>query len=50
MKRRKAASKIQIDNNFVRVTKYSFKPGEETGMHKHLYNYIVTPINNGTIC
>ena len=40
----KAISNIQIDNNLVRVTKYSFSKikVQETGMHKHLYDYIVT--------
>ena len=45
----KAISNIQIDNNLVRVTKYSFMPGQETGMHKHLYDYIVTPITGGKL-
>ena len=45
----KAISNIQIDNKLVRVTKYSFMPGQETGMHKHLFNYIVTPITNGRL-
>ena len=45
----KAVSNIQIDNNLVRVTKYSFMPGQETGMHKHLYDYIVTPITDGKL-
>ena len=49
MKRKKATSKIQIDNKYVRVTKYSFQPGEETGIHKHLYDYIITPINDGRL-
>ena len=45
----KAISNIQIDNNLVRVTKYSFMPGQATGMHKHLYDYIVTPITDGKL-
>ena len=49
MKRNKATSEIQLDNKHVRVTKYKFHPGEETGMHTHLYDYIVTPINDGTL-
>ena len=49
MNREKAVSKIQVDNDTVRVTKYLFQPGEETGMHKHLYDYIVTPITNGRL-
>jgi quercetin dioxygenase-like cupin family protein len=47
MKRDKAISNIQVDNKLVRITKFSFQPGEETRMHKHLYDYIVTPITNG---
>ena len=49
MKRKKATAKIQVNNKHVKITKFSFQPGEETGMHKHLYDYIVTPINNGKL-
>ena len=49
MKRNKATSKLQINNKYVRVTKYSFQPGEETGIHEHLYDYIIIPINNGKL-
>ena len=45
----KAISNIQIDNKLVKVTKYSFMPGQETGMHKHLYDYIVTPLTDGKL-
>tara|TARA_B100000123_G_scaffold94700_1_gene68886 strand:+ start:270 stop:578 length:309 start_codon:yes stop_codon:yes gene_type:complete len=46
---KKAVSSIQIENRLVKVTKYFFMPGQETGMHKHLYDYIVTPITNGRL-
>ena len=46
---KKAISNIQINNKLVKVTKYSFLPGQETGMHKHLYDYIVTPITDGKL-
>ena len=46
---KKAVSKIQINNKLVKVTKYLFMPGQETGMHKHLYDYIVTPITDGKL-
>ena len=49
MKKNKATANIQIDNKLVKVTKYSFMPGEETGVHKHLYDYIVTPITDGKL-
>ena len=45
----KAVSNIQIDNKLVKVTKYTFMPGQETGMHKHFYDYIVTPITDGKL-
>ena len=49
MKKNKATSNIQINNILVKVTKYSFMPGQETGMHKHLYDYIVTPLTDGKL-
>ena len=49
MKKNKATANIQIDNKLVKVTKYSFMPGQETGVHKHLYDYIVTPITDGKL-
>ena len=49
MIRSKAAAEVQIDNDLVRITKYSFLPGEETRMHKHLFDYIVTPITGGKL-
>lgn len=49
MKRNKAKSSIQINNKLIRVTKYQFKPGDETRMHKHEYDYVVTPITNGKL-
>ena len=49
MKKNKATASIQIDNKLVKVTKYSFMPGQETGTHKHLYDYIVTPITDGKL-
>ena len=46
---KKALSSIQIENKLVKVTKYFFMPGQETGMHKHLYDYIVTPLTDGRL-
>jgi len=47
--KKKATSNIQINNRLVKVTKYSFLPGQETGIHKHIYDYIVTPITDGKL-
>ena len=49
MNREKAVSKIQVDNDTVRVTRFLFQPGEETGMHKHTLDYVITPITNGEL-
>ena len=49
MKSKKAKAFVQIENNLVRITKYLFLPGEETGIHKHELDYIVTPITDGEI-
>ena len=49
MKRDKAISTIQVDNEFVRITKFSFPPGTETGMHKHSFDYVITPITDGKV-
>ena len=44
-----AKSKIQEDNEKVRITEYSFLPGSETKFHKHFMDYIVVPINDGDL-
>ena len=49
MKKNLATSNIQIDNELVKVTEYLFMPGQETGMHKHLYDYVVTPLTDGKL-
>ena len=49
MIRNKAKVNIQIDNELVRITKYLFLPGEETGLHKHDLDYIIVPITNGEL-
>ena len=40
-----AKSEIMIDNEKTRVTRWSFKPGEDTGKHIHEYDYVVVSIN-----
>lgn len=37
----KAEAQVQIDDGRVRVTKWSFVPGAETGWHRHEYDYVV---------
>jgi len=41
---------IQIENNKTRVTQWRFrKRGDNTGWHKHEYDYIVVPLFDGTL-
>ena len=46
MQRKKANANIQIDNERIRVTEYSFNNNEETGFHVHRCDYIVVPQTN----
>jgi beta-alanine degradation protein BauB len=43
-----AISTILIENNRVRVTEWRFaRKGENTGWHRHEYDYIVVPLFDG---
>ncbi|MEM7268095.1 MAG: cupin domain-containing protein [Pseudomonadota bacterium] len=33
-----------VDNDRVRVTKWTFAPGAATGWHVHEYDYVITPV------
>jgi quercetin dioxygenase-like cupin family protein len=44
-----AKSKIMIDNKRTRVTRWSFEPGDETGIHIHEYDYVVVPMEDGEL-
>ena len=45
----KATPTVQIDNERVRVTLWSFTPGAATGWHRHGFDYVVTPIIGGAV-
>ena len=49
MQRKKAKANIQIDNERIRVTEYSFNENEETGFHTHQWDYVVIPQTNGQL-
>lgn len=36
-----------IDDDRTRVTRFEFEPGQETGWHRHGYDYVITAI---TVC
>ncbi len=44
-----ATATILIDNARVRVTRFDFEPGAETGWHVHGYDYVVTPVTDCTL-
>lgn len=44
-----AVGTVQLDNDRVKVTEWSFAPGAETGHHRHEYDYIVVPLTQGKL-
>ena len=49
MQRKRAKANVQIDNERIRVTEYSFNDNEETGFHVHQWDYVVVPQTNGKL-
>ncbi|MEO0910271.1 MAG: hypothetical protein AAFX96_07995, partial [Pseudomonadota bacterium] len=43
----KATDELQVDNDKVRVTQWTFAPGAETGEHIHEYDYVIIPNDTG---
>ncbi len=44
-----AAAEQQLDDGVVRVTKWTFPPGTETGPHVHAFDYVVVPVTDGEL-
>lgn len=44
-----AVGTVQVDNDRVKVTEWSFAPGAETGHHRHEYDYVVVPLTQGKL-
>lgn len=40
---------IRIDNERVRIAEWRFGPGEETGHHRHEFDYVVVPMSTGKL-
>lgn len=38
-----------IDDDKLRVIRWEFEPGAETGFHRHGWLYVVVPIHDGTL-
>ena len=49
MTRPSAQSELQIDDGIVRVTRWRFAPGAETGWHRHGFAYVVVPMTSGAL-
>ena len=41
------ASHVDIDNDKVRVTRWTLAQGDETGQHRHEHDYVVIPLRSG---
>ena len=39
----------QVDSDRVIVTLWSFGPGDNTGWHRHAYDYVVVPLMDGKV-
>jgi len=44
-----AAATVEIDDAHVRVTRWDFEAGAETGWHRHGMAYVVVPVTDGTL-
>ena len=40
---------IQIDDARVKVTRWDFSSGAETGWHKHKMDYVIVPLTDGKL-
>jgi len=47
--RPQAVPRVQVDNEWVRVTEWRFAPGAETGWHRHGDDYVVVPMTTGAL-
>ena len=45
----RATSTVQVENDRVIVTEWSFAPGADTGYHVHAHDYVVVPLTSGTL-
>ena len=44
-----AVATVQVEDDKVRVTRWDFEPGAETGFHRHGWMYVVVPVHDGTL-
>ena len=46
MSRPKATHSVLVDDDKVRVTRWDFEPGAETGWHRHGMDYVITTLTS----
>lgn len=46
MSREQAVATVLVDDDRVRVTRFDFTPGAETGWHVHGHDYVVTAVTD----
>lgn len=44
-----AVPTVQVEDDKVRVTRWDFEPGAETGHHRHGWLYVVVPVTDGRL-
>ena len=44
-----AIATLQVDNERVRVTRWQFPPGSETGWHRHGHDYVITALTDNEV-
>ena len=42
-------SNLKIETDRVRVTEWRLLPGDQTGYHRHEYDYVVVPLTGGEL-
>jgi len=47
--REPATATVQMDDEHVRVVRWDFNPGAETGWHRHGFLYVVVPVTDGEL-
>ena len=47
--RPQATPTVRIDDDRVKATEWAFKPGAETGWHRHEHDYVVVPLVSGRL-
>ena len=44
-----AVAVTRLETDAVRVTEWQFQPGDETGHHRHGFEYVIVPLTGGTL-